>query len=58
MEGKSFRLTWLRLGVPEDFPIGTIYKGTYPYIVGLHVCLFFFFPGISLWLPSLLMKQI
>jgi C4-dicarboxylate transporter, DctM subunit len=39
-------------------PIGTIYKGIYPYIVGLYVCLFLFlfFPGISLWLPSLLMK--
>jgi tripartite ATP-independent transporter DctM subunit len=39
-------------------PIGTIYKGIYPYIVGMYICLFIFlfFPQISLWLPNLLMK--
>jgi C4-dicarboxylate transporter DctM subunit len=39
-------------------PIGTIYKGIYPYIVGMYICLFLFlfFPQISLWLPNLLMK--
>jgi tripartite ATP-independent transporter DctM subunit len=39
-------------------PVGTIYKGTYPYIFGMYICLFIFlfFPGIVLWLPDLLMK--
>lgn len=39
-------------------PIGTIYKGIYPFIVGLYICLFIFlfFPQISLWLPNLLFK--
>ena len=39
-------------------PISTIYKGCYPFIVGMSVCLllFLFFPQISLWLPGLMMK--
>jgi tripartite ATP-independent transporter DctM subunit len=39
-------------------PIGTIYKGVYPYIVGMSICLLIllFFPQISLWLPNLLIK--
>ncbi len=39
-------------------PIGTIYKGCYPYIVGMSICLllFLFFPQISLWLPNLMIK--
>jgi C4-dicarboxylate transporter, DctM subunit len=39
-------------------PIGTIYKGCYPFIAGMSVCLllFLFFPQISLWLPNLMMK--
>ena len=39
-------------------PIGTVYKGCYPYIVGMSVCLllFLFFPQISLWLPNLMIK--
>ena len=39
-------------------PIGTIYKGIYPFIVGMYICLFIFlfFPQIALWLPNLLMK--
>jgi tripartite ATP-independent transporter DctM subunit len=39
-------------------PIGTIYKGIYPFIVGMSICLLLllFFPQISLWLPKLLMK--
>jgi len=38
--------------------IGTVYKGCYPYIVGLGICLLIIllFPEISLWLPNLLMK--
>lgn len=39
-------------------PISTIYKGCYPYIIGMTICLLIllFFPEISLWLPNLLMK--
>ena len=39
-------------------PISTIYKGCYPYIVGMSICLLIllFFPQISLWLPNLLMR--
>jgi TRAP-type C4-dicarboxylate transport system permease large subunit len=39
-------------------PIGTIYKGCYPFIFGMCVCLIIllFFPQISLWLPNLLIK--
>jgi C4-dicarboxylate transporter, DctM subunit len=39
-------------------PIGTVYKGIYPFLVGMSVCLLIFllFPEISLWLPNLLMK--
>ncbi|MBI4799534.1 MAG: TRAP transporter large permease [Desulfarculus sp.] len=34
-------------------PIGTIYKGIYPYLVGMALCLviLLLFPEISLWLP-------
>ena len=39
-------------------PIGTIYRGVYPYLLGMSVCLLILlsFPQISLWLPNLLMK--
>ncbi len=39
-------------------PQGTVYKGVYPYLVGLSVCalVLLFFPQISLWLPHLLMR--
>jgi C4-dicarboxylate transporter, DctM subunit len=39
-------------------PISVIYKGIYPFIVGMSICLIIFilFPQISLWLPNLLMK--
>ena len=39
-------------------PIGTIYKGCYPFIAGMSACLllFLFFPQVSLWLPGLMMK--
>lgn len=38
-------------------PISTIYKGCYPFIVGMSICLLIllFFPQISLWLPNLMM---
>ena len=39
-------------------PINTIYKGCYPYIVGMSICLLIllFCPQIVLWLPHLMMK--
>ena len=39
-------------------PIGNVYKGIYPYLIGMSLCLLIFllFPQISLWLPNLLMK--
>ncbi len=39
-------------------PISTIYKGCYPYIVGMSICLLIivFFPEVALWLPRLLIK--
>ncbi len=39
-------------------PIGTVYKGIYPYIVGMTICLLIllFFPEISLWLPNKFMR--
>lgn len=39
-------------------PIGTIYRGIYPFLVGLFLCLFLFlfFPQIALWLPNLFIR--
>ena len=39
-------------------PLGTVYKGTYPFLAGLVVCnlLVLFIPQLSLWLPNLVMK--
>ena len=39
-------------------PVSLIYKGVYPFIAGMSICLivFILFPQISLWLPNLLMK--
>jgi C4-dicarboxylate transporter, DctM subunit len=36
-------------------PVGTVYSGIYPYVVGMSVCLLILllFPQISLWLPNL-----
>jgi len=44
-------------GVTKE-PITTIYKGIYPFVVGMSICLLIlvFFPQISLWLPSAFMK--
>ncbi len=38
-------------------PVSLIYKGVYPFIAGMTICLILFilFPQISLWLPNLLM---
>jgi C4-dicarboxylate transporter DctM subunit len=37
-------------------PIGTVYKGIYPFLVGMVFCLllFLFVPQLSLWLPGLM----
>jgi tripartite ATP-independent transporter DctM subunit len=39
-------------------PSSIVYRGVYPYLIGLTICvaLFLLFPQISLWLPNLLMK--
>jgi tripartite ATP-independent transporter DctM subunit len=39
-------------------PLGTVYKGIYPFLVGLVICnlLVLFIPQLSLWLPGLFMK--
>ncbi len=35
-----------------------VYRGSYPYLIGLSICLLIllYFPGISLWLPNLFLK--
>ncbi len=40
-------------------PIGTVYKGIYPFLLSMSICLLIlvFFPQISLWLPKLLMAH-
>jgi TRAP-type C4-dicarboxylate transport system permease large subunit len=37
-------------------PLGTVYKGIYPFLVGMAFCnlLFLFVPQLSLWLPGFL----
>ncbi len=44
-------------GVTKE-PIGTIYKGVYPYLIGMVICLLILllFPEISLWAPNTFMK--
>ena len=39
-------------------PTARVYRGCYPYLIGLSICLLIlmFFPGISLWLPNLLLR--
>jgi TRAP-type C4-dicarboxylate transport system permease large subunit len=39
-------------------PLGTVYKGIYPFLIGMSIVLLIlvFFPQISLWVPNLLMK--
>jgi tripartite ATP-independent transporter DctM subunit len=39
-------------------PLGTVYKGIYPFLVGMVICviLFMFVPQLSLWLPNVMMK--
>lgn len=44
-------------GVTKE-PVGVVYRGVYPFLVGMTICLLILllFPGISLWLPNMLMK--
>lgn len=39
-------------------PQGIVYRGVYPFLIGMVfvIVLLFLFPGITLWLPNLLMK--
>jgi TRAP-type C4-dicarboxylate transport system permease large subunit len=39
-------------------PFSVIYRGVYPFLLGLVACgaLLFLFPQLALWLPNLLMK--
>ena len=39
-------------------PIGLVYKGIYPFLVGMVICVFILmvFPEISMWLPDALIK--
>ncbi|MFH1488338.1 MAG: TRAP transporter large permease subunit [Pseudomonadota bacterium] len=43
-------------GVAKDVPLGTIFKGIFPFLVAdiVRVVLVFFFPFLALWLPSLM----
>jgi tripartite ATP-independent transporter DctM subunit len=38
-------------------PVGTIYRGIYPHLIGMSLCLLvlLLFPAISLWLPTMFM---
>jgi C4-dicarboxylate transporter, DctM subunit len=44
-------------GVTKE-PINKIYRGVYPYVIGMTICLFIFllFPELSLWLPNYFMQ--
>lgn len=44
-------------GVTKE-PVGVVYRGIYPFLAGMTICLLIllFFPEISLWLPNMLMK--
>ncbi len=43
-------------GVAKDVPLGTIFKGIFPFLAAdiVRVALVFFFPFLALWLPSLM----
>jgi len=43
-------------GVAKGVPLGTIFKGIFPFLVAdaVRVVLVFFFPALALWLPSLM----
>lgn len=43
-------------GIDKSIPITRIYKGVWPYFVAIicMVALMFFFPGLAMWLPSVL----
>jgi tripartite ATP-independent transporter DctM subunit len=43
-------------GVAKDVPLGTIFKGIFPFLIAdiVRVALIFIFPVLALWLPSLM----
>jgi tripartite ATP-independent transporter DctM subunit len=43
-------------GVAKDVPLGTIFKGIFPFLLAdiVRVALVFFLPALALWLPSLM----
>jgi len=43
-------------GVAKDVPLGTIFKGIFPFLIAdfVRVALIFAFPALALWLPSLM----
>jgi TRAP-type C4-dicarboxylate transport system permease large subunit len=43
-------------GVAKDVPLGTIFKGIFPFLVAdaVRVALIFIFPALALFLPSLM----
>jgi TRAP-type C4-dicarboxylate transport system permease large subunit len=45
-------------GIDKSIPITRIYKGVWPYFMAIicMVALMFFFPGLALWLPSVLIQ--
>jgi TRAP-type C4-dicarboxylate transport system permease large subunit len=50
-------LVFLVAGIAK-VPMGLVYKGIYPFLIGMVICvlLFMFIPQLSLWLPNSLMK--
>jgi len=40
-------------------PLGTVYKGIYPFLIGMIICvlILMFVPQISVWLPDLLINE-
>jgi tripartite ATP-independent transporter DctM subunit len=45
-------------GIDKSIPITRIYKGVWPYFAAIvcMIALMFFFPGLALWLPSVLIQ--
>jgi tripartite ATP-independent transporter DctM subunit len=43
-------------GVAKEVPLGTIFKGIFPFLIAdiIRIALVFFIPGLALWLPSLM----
>jgi TRAP-type C4-dicarboxylate transport system permease large subunit len=43
-------------GVVKDVPLPTIFKGVFPFVVAIFICILIvaLFPQLSLWLPNLI----